>query len=124
MFFHQVCGRPDGVRVLLYGEIDLPVRDKLRNVLAGVVATGVGTTELDLHEVTFLDCSGVGEFIRAHTDARKRGQTLTVSRPRGIVRRILELTGVLAVLTADEARVVRTAVQKPVPARLDLPRSA
>jgi hypothetical protein len=37
IFFHQVRG-PDGVRVVLSGEIDLSVREELRSVLAGVVA--------------------------------------------------------------------------------------
>jgi anti-anti-sigma factor len=105
IFFHQVRGGPAGVRLMLSGEIDLSVREELRSVLAGVVAASPDATDVDLHDVTFLDCCGIGEFIRAYLDAHGRGHTLTVSRPRGIVRRALELTDVLAVLTLDPAAV-------------------
>jgi anti-sigma B factor antagonist len=114
--FHQVCGRPDGVRVVLFGAIDLAVREDLRHVLSGVVAGSPGVIDLDLHHVTFLDCSGISEFIRAYLDAYGSGHMLTVSRPRGIVRRLMELTGVLAVLMP--------AGQADVPQLLDQPHSA
>lgn len=109
ILFHQVCARSDGVRVMLAGDIDLAVREDLRRVLAGVAAASPGGVDLDLHDVTFLDCSGIGEFIRAYLDAHSRGKILTVSRPGGIVRRLLELTGVLAVLTPHGAAVLPTA---------------
>jgi anti-anti-sigma factor len=113
IFSHQVGGGPGGVRVALSGDIDLAVREDLRHVLAGVVAVAPGAVDLDLHELTFLDCSGIAEFVQAYLDARGRGHILTVSGPRGIVRRVLELTDVLAVLTPDP--------QTTVPHRLDLP---
>jgi anti-sigma B factor antagonist len=103
MNFHQVYGGPDGARVVLSGDIDLVVRADLRRVLAGVVGVSPGAVDLDLYDVTFLDCSGIGEFVRAHVDTRSRGHPLTVSRPRGVARRLLELTGVLAVLMPDDA---------------------
>jgi anti-anti-sigma factor len=112
ILFHQVCGGPDGVRVTLSGDVDLAVREDLRRVLAGVVAASPGAVDLDLHEVTFLDCSGIGEFIRAYLDAHSRGKILTVSRPRGTVRRLLDLTGVLAVLTAHDADVSPAAADR------------
>jgi anti-anti-sigma factor len=100
---------------VLSGDIDLSVREELRSVLAGVVTASPGATEVDLHEVTFLDCCGVGEFIRAYIEAQGRGHTLTVSRPRGTVRRILELGDVLAVLAPEHAGYVLTASGDDVP---------
>jgi anti-anti-sigma factor len=91
IFLHRVCGGPGGVRVALSGD-------------------------LDLDDVTFLDCAGIKEFIRAYSDAHGRGHMLTVSRPHGIVRRILELTGVLDVLMPDG--------RPTAPHRLDVPHSA
>ena len=119
VFFHQIRSSPTGVHLVLFGEIDLSVREDLRSVLAGVVVASQGATDLDLHHVTYLDCSGVREFIRAHLDARERGHTLTVSRPRGVVRRVLELTGALTVLTLDHAKAVPVASQVRVPLLLD-----
>jgi anti-anti-sigma factor len=74
ILFHRVCARPDGVRVMLSGDIDLAAREELRRVLAGVAAASPGAVDLDLHDVTFLDCSGIGEFIRAYLDAHGRGK--------------------------------------------------
>lgn len=114
MTFHQIRRGTDGVRVVLWGEIDLAVREELCAVLTGVMATTPAATDLDLHEVTFLDCSGIGVFIRAYTDAHGRGHPLTVSRPQGIVRRTLELTGVLRILAPDPAPAVPTVGQTTV----------
>ena len=55
VIFYQVCGGPDGVRVMFSGDIDLAVREDLRRVLAGVVAAYPRVIDLDLHDVTFLD---------------------------------------------------------------------
>ena len=100
---HEVWGGPDRVRLVLSGEIDVSVRDDLRGVLHDVVATAAGATDLDLHDVTFLDCAGVGEFIRAYNEAQRLGHTVTVSGAQGVVRRVLELTDVLALLTGHVA---------------------
>jgi anti-anti-sigma factor len=115
IFSHQVRDGSDAMRLVLSGEIDLSVREELRSVLAGVVTAFPGATDVDLHEVTFLDCSGIGEFIRAYIEAHGRGHTLTVSRPRGNVRRILELSDVLAVLAPEHARYVLTTSGDDVP---------
>jgi len=115
--FHQVRHGSDGECLALSGEIDISVREDLRGVLDRVVAASTGVTDLDLHDLTFLDCSGIGEFVRAYNEAQRRGHTLTVSRPRGVVRRVLELTGVLVLLTPvpanGRARVRRSRVSSP-----------
>lgn len=98
-FSHQEHRRADGICVELSGEIDLSVREDLRRILKAAVATSPGNTNLDLRSVTFLDCGGIGEIVRGYLDAQSRRHTLTVTRSRGIVRRILELTDVLAMLT-------------------------
>ncbi|MFC4999446.1 STAS domain-containing protein [Dactylosporangium cerinum] len=102
VFSYQVFGSPDDVGLALSGEIDLSVRDELRSVVDTVIAAAPGVTNLDLHDLTFLDCSGIGVFVRAYNGAQRHGHTLTISRPHGIVRRVLELTGVLALLTPGD----------------------
>jgi anti-anti-sigma factor len=99
---HQVYAGTDSVRVVLSGEIDVAVQTELRTVLSSVVATATGAIELDLHQLTFLDCSGVNEFVRAHVHAQRHGRPLTVSGARGVVRLVLEVTDALRVLTADQ----------------------
>lgn len=96
---HNMHRLPGRVCVDLSGEIDLSVREDLRRILQVAVATSPGYTNLDLNDVTFLDCGGVGEIVRGYADAQSRRHRLTVTRPRGIVRRVLELTDVLELLT-------------------------
>src|SRR6185369_6294082 len=102
MLPHRVCAGTDRARVVLSRDIDVAVQAELRSVLSSVVATATGAIELDLQRVTFLDCSGVSEFVRAHVHAGRRGCHLTVSGARGIVRLVLEVTGALKVLAADQ----------------------
>lgn len=97
---HQVHHAPGGVRVVLSGEIDMAVREDLRRVLAAAVAASA-VTELDLHQVTLLDCLSIGELMRARREARHRGRSLVVIRPQGIVREVLDLTDVLPLLAPD-----------------------
>lgn len=106
--FHQVLDAPDTVRILLSGELDISVREELHDVLHDA-ARSAGATEVDLHHVTFLDCSVIGELVRAYLDARRHGQILVVTRPQGFVREVLELTNVLTLLTSRPAALVRDA---------------
>ena len=106
IFVHEMLRGPYRVSLLLSGEIDLSVREDLRRVLRAAVAASPGVVDVDLGEVAFLDCIGIGELVRGYHDARDGGRTLVVSRPQGIVRRVLELTSVLALLTPDPAATV------------------
>ena len=103
---HRMLHGPDRVRLLLSGGIDLSVREDLRGALQAAVAASPGVVDVDLGGVTFLDCTGIGELVRAYHEARDGGRTLVVSRPQGIVRRVLELTGILPWLTPDPAAMV------------------
>jgi anti-anti-sigma factor len=106
MFFHEIVRGPAGTRVLLSGAIDLAVQPDLRSLLRAAIAASPGVIDLDLAEVTFLDCTGISEFVRGYRDARGHGQPLIVSGPRGIVREVLEVTQVLPLLAPDPATMV------------------
>jgi len=103
---HQVRSTPDAVCVLLSGEIDIAVQEELHDVLQTAVAASPGVTEVDLRDVTFLDCTIIGEFVRAYLEARRRGQLLIVTRPREFIREVLELANALPLLTSQPAALV------------------
>jgi anti-anti-sigma factor len=105
-FIYQLHSGPEGHRLSLSGDIEFSTCEELRRILADLVNTSGGDTYLDLRDVTFLDCAVVGEFIRAYTDAQRRGHRFTVNQPQGIVRRMLELTEVLPLLTRDRTAVM------------------
>src|SRR4029450_10527571 len=85
--------------LVLHGEIDLAVREALDHVLQHAVGLSHTVTEVDLRDVTFLDCAAIGVLIAAPNTAHRRGRDVIVSHPHGIVRRVLELADVLPYLT-------------------------
>jgi anti-anti-sigma factor len=102
-FLHQLQPRSDGVRLVLGGEIDLTVREDLRYALRAAVEVSPDVTEVDLQDVTFLDCGGIAELVRAYRDACRHGHRFIVSHPAGVVRRALQATDLLRVLAPEDA---------------------
>ncbi|MFG3229950.1 STAS domain-containing protein [Kitasatospora sp. NPDC048194] len=48
---------------------------------------------LDLHDVTFIDSSGLNALLLARIQADRQGTTVHLARPSERVARLLELTG-------------------------------
>ncbi|WP_405605040.1 STAS domain-containing protein [Streptomyces sp. NBC_01410] len=86
-------------RVVVVGEIDLDSAADLRRVLTGALHASAAL-EIDLARVTFCDCSGLHALMNTWYRARSRGQTVAVIDASPCVRRLLELTGTLGLLTA------------------------
>jgi anti-anti-sigma factor len=103
---------PGIVRVAVLGEIDLSSCDLLRVRLLNVLsALHPQRIEIDLAGVTFPDCSGLTVLVVLGQAASGTGCRLRITSPQPIVRRVLDLTGLLGVLTAgfDQAPLVATA---------------
>jgi len=95
------CPSPGTARVTVLGEIDLSNSDVLRAGLLSVLsALYPRHIEVDLAGVTFMDCSGLTALIVAGNVAARTGCRLRITNPQPIVRRILDLTGLLGALTA------------------------
>jgi anti-anti-sigma factor len=95
------CPSPGTVRVAVIGEIDLSTADLLRARLFNVLsALHPDRVEVDLAGVTFMDCGGLSALIVAGKVAARTGCQLRITNPQPIVRRVLDLTGLLGVLTA------------------------
>lgn len=95
------CPSPGTVRVAVVGEIDLSTTDLLRVRLLNVLsALHPHRIEVDLAGVTFLDCGGLTVLVTLGQAAARTGCRLRITNPQPIVRRVLDLTGLLDVLTA------------------------
>ncbi|TDT42158.1 stage II sporulation protein AA (anti-sigma F factor antagonist) [Streptomyces sp. BK208] len=97
----------DGVRVVtLAGEIDHHTGDTLRRGLDGTGVPGLRVVA-DMHQVTFMDSSGINILIAAHTALMEAGGWLRVAAARNAVKRTLGLVGVDAFIdcrdTLEEA---------------------
>jgi anti-anti-sigma factor len=83
------------------GEVDLATAPVLRDQLLGVLHDyNPDLLDVDLGGVTFLDCAGIGALVGVRNAAVQAGRQMRVTHPQPIVRRILEVTGLLGVLTA------------------------
>jgi anti-sigma B factor antagonist len=84
------------------GEVDLTVGPLLeRAINSAVAADGVTAVQVDLSAVQFLDSSGIGLLVRGRRMADARGVGYQVRGARGMVRQVLEMTGVWAHLSGD-----------------------
>jgi anti-anti-sigma factor len=89
-----------GTLVALDGEIDLDavprVHAQIKAALAAATSTGAVT--FDLSECTFLDSSGLKALVSAVRAVEASERTARVVGARGVVLRVLQLTGSDAVL--------------------------
>lgn len=79
------------VRLGLVGELDVAGADRLHERLQALAQRG-NPVILDLHRLQFIDSSGLGELVRAVTNARRDGRDLqieTALSPQ--VRQVIDL---------------------------------
>jgi anti-anti-sigma factor len=80
------------------GELDLATADELQHELERAEASNAQSIVLDLSGLTFMDSTGVQLLLRAHARSRADANRLMLLRGPAAVQRVLELTGVAALL--------------------------
>lgn len=95
------CLSPGAVAVDVAGEIDLSTTNSLHAALLGALFPGLPhRLEVDLAGVTFMDCGGLTVLVLIGDAAARVGCQLRVTNPQPVVRRLLDLSGLLGPLTA------------------------
>ena len=98
---HQV--QPGVLCIAIGGEIDMSTTDQLSDALTTAILTQhVTTVQVDLSAVTFLDSVGIGTLIQGMNLAAEHQREYHVINARGRVQRVLQLTGMLDVLTGED----------------------
>jgi anti-sigma B factor antagonist len=98
----------DQMTLELHGELDLATVNELTGVLNECIANPQCIrVVVDLSDVTFIDSVTISALIHAYNNAANAGHTLSIVGATGAVRRVLELTGVLDVLTGRLGRDAR-----------------
>jgi anti-anti-sigma factor len=82
----------------LSGELDIVGVPVLEGELTLALDGRPARVILDLSDLSFLDASGIGVIAGGIDRARRQGTTVCARGPRGIVRRVLQLTGFDSVL--------------------------
>ena len=88
----------DRALIQISGEVDLATCPQLRAVLVELVDRGFHQLIVDLEQVSFLDCTGIGVLVDALRRVQGHNGSLTLVRPKPLVWRVLTLTGMTAVL--------------------------
>jgi anti-anti-sigma factor len=92
----------NGVRatIALRDEIDLANAGQLRDQLATCLERGATALEVDMTELTFIDCVGISVLEVAFQRLNGRG-SVVVRNPPGSARIILEISGLAGLVTMD-----------------------
>ena len=90
--------------VRVRGELDLTTAPALRAALEAALQECIEpdsmSVEVDMFEVTFIDCSGLNALIACRREAASPGPTLSLVRPSWCVRRVVGLTNTAMLLAA------------------------
>ena len=85
-------------RLVVAGELDMATGPSLEETALALLAERPALLVLDLRGVTFCDSSGIACLIRVRRAAAESGGRLELRSVQGLVRRVLELTGVSELL--------------------------
>jgi anti-anti-sigma factor len=84
------------------GEVDLAAGAAAEAaIMSALTEPDVDTVVVDLTTVTFLDSSGISVLLAGRRAADERGVTYRVAGAGGIVRKVLDLTGVWPLLSGE-----------------------
>jgi anti-sigma B factor antagonist len=82
------------VTVAVYGDIDLTTVGQLEREIAGHVADDPAAIVVDLAGAAFIDSAGINALLKGRRAADEHGLHFRVTGAGGLVRNVLELTGV------------------------------
>jgi anti-anti-sigma factor len=102
------------VRVTPTGEIDLSNRDLLDDKLRELWADGWRHVIIDMHDVSFLDSSGLHVLLIHHRRAADAAQRLVIADCSPEVARVIALTGLDGVLNCTPAAQAIPAPPEPI----------
>jgi anti-sigma B factor antagonist len=85
-------------RVFVTGELDMSVAPQLQEALHAAAVTDGCEVMIDLTRVTFVDSSGLNEFLRL----TNKGHEVVIRGAAGPVRRTIELVGLDQVFMLED----------------------
>lgn len=94
---------PNAYVLPVSGELDLTAAPVLREQLLAAITDGHDDVVLDLSGVTFVDSSGLSVIITAYKRLQAEGGRLRVAGASGLVRSVLDVTGLGRILGEDGA---------------------
>ena len=88
--------------VAVDGEIDVASSPQLRQELIALIDRGARSIVLDLHNMSFIDSSGLGVLVGALKRLREqKGEAIVLRGMQDPVRRVFEITGLTELFTIE-----------------------
>jgi stage II sporulation protein AA (anti-sigma F factor antagonist) len=87
----------------LNGELDRLTVDVVDAAVRELAAETTTTLVLDVRNLEFIDSAGLRTLSRAHNLLAERGHSLVVRDPSPAIRRLIELVGLLDILTIESS---------------------
>jgi anti-sigma B factor antagonist len=84
--------------VTVAGDVDLSTVAELDHAVHAAVIDATSVV-VDLAAVTFIDSAGINTLLKSRRLADERDRRFRIANPTGVVRDVLDLTGVLAHLS-------------------------
>jgi anti-anti-sigma factor len=84
--------------VSLGGDLDMATAPRLEQAIDGLLSTGCPRIIVDLDDLSFCDSAGLNAFVQGDKHCTARGGWLRLTRARGHVASVMELSGVDEVL--------------------------
>ena len=82
--------------VRLSGDFDINARDEMRTALLEAVRSAPAEVVVDFDAAVFLDSEAMGALIEGLNAGREAGVPLRIVNAHGLVHRVLDVSGVLA----------------------------
>ena len=83
----------DTALVALSGELDLAARQVTEDIVRDLLDQGTREILVDLADITFMDCVGLGILVRASREAERQGARLYLVRAHGQPRELIDGAG-------------------------------
>ena len=94
----------DGVRLALFGELDLHSMALLEQQLSEAERNGARRIAVDLSSLSFIDSSGLHVLLKAQRRSLEAGRTLSLVPGPPAVHRLFELTGLVAIFQYESGQ--------------------
>ena len=99
----RVVRKDRSMHIAPCGELDIATTPDLEQALSDATADSVTEIVLDLRELTFMDSTGLRALAQANASAGERGVSLSIIRGPRQIERVLEISGLGALLPLVDA---------------------
>jgi anti-anti-sigma factor len=99
----EVLRNGEATRITPAGELDIATTPALEQAIANATAEPGAALVLDLRELTFMDSTGLRTLAQTNARAEDEGFTLSIWRGSSQIERVLEISGLGALLPLVDA---------------------